>query len=248
MQLRDFFNINNKVALGLSGGVDSAYLLYAGIESGADIRPYFIKTAFQPTFELNDAKRLASFLGVELSIIEMDILSDCKVSENSKARCYNCKRKMFTALRERALEDGYTIIIDGTNASDKTEDRPGMKAINELLVLSPLRECGLTKPEIRELSREAGLFTWNKPEYACLATRVPNGNQITEDLLLKIENSENALYKLGFRDCRIRIFHDAARIQLQESQLKLAIELKKDIIKNLKPYFETILLDLNGRE
>lgn len=248
MQLEEFFKLHNRAALGFSGGADSAYLLYAGLRYGADIRPYFVKTAFQPDFELRDAKRLAEELETELTVIEYDVLSESIIADNPENRCYYCKRKLFRALHERALRDGYEVLLDGTNASDEASDRPGMRAIKELSVLSPLRECGISKMELRRLSKEAGLFTWDKPAYACLATRVPSGERITAELLSKIETAESLIYQMGFRDFRVRVFHGAARLQLQEKQFMRAAELKGEIIKALKPYFETVLLDLNGRK
>ena len=186
MTLQEFFTEHPKAALGFSGGVDSSYLLYAGIKAGADIRPYFIKTAFQPEFELEDAKRLCAQLGAELYIIELDALTNPDVVKNPANRCYYCKTGLFGTLQQRAKADGYTVLLDGTNASDDAGDRPGMKALTEMSVLSPLRLCGLSKAQIRELSREAGLFTWDKPAYACLATRVPTGEAITEALLARV--------------------------------------------------------------
>ena len=166
MTLEQFFQENPRCALGFSGGVDSAYLLYAGVRAGADIRPYFIKTAFQPAFELADAQKLAAGLGVEVTVLELDALADPKVAANPADRCYFCKQNLFRTLKERAIADGYPVLLDGTNASDEAGDRPGMRALAELSVRSPLRECGLTKAEIRARSREAGLFTWDKPAYA----------------------------------------------------------------------------------
>ena len=156
--LKDFFARHPRTALGFSGGTDSAYLLYAGTSLGADVRPYYIKTQFQPAFELADARRLADELGVELTVIEADILADDAVAANPPDRCYHCKRALFTLLAERAASDGYSELIDGTNASDEAGERPGMRALCELGVRSPLRECGLTKTEIRARSRTAGAF------------------------------------------------------------------------------------------
>ena len=137
MELKVFFRKYPRAALGFSGGVDSAYLLYAGKKYGADIRPYFIKTAFQPEFELRDAMRLAKELDVELTVIRHDILAEDRVAENPADRCYYCKSALFHALKQQAVEDGYNVLLDGTNASDEASDRPGMKAIRELEVLSP---------------------------------------------------------------------------------------------------------------
>ncbi len=247
MNLHDFFTDHPKAAIGFSGGVDSAYLLWAAVQAGADVRPYFIKTAFQPEFELEDAKRLTEQLGAPLTVIKMDILVHKEVAANPADRCYHCKTALFSALKDRAIRDGYTLLLDGTNASDDASDRPGMRALHELEVRSPLRECGLTKDKIRRLSKEAGLFTWNKPAYACLATRMPTGDVITEEMLTKIETAENELYKLGFSDLRVRVFHGAARIQLRKAQMGVAAEKWEEISTALKPYFEIVLLDLKGR-
>ena len=247
MTLEQFFQENPKCALGFSGGVDSAYLLYAGVRAGADIRPYFIKTAFQPAFELADARKLAEGLGVEVTVLELDALADPRVAANPADRCYFCKQNLFRTLKERAIADGYPVLLDGTNASDEAGDRPGMRALAELSVRSPLRECGLTKAEIRARSREAGLFTWDKPAYACLATRVPAGETITAETLARVEGAEDALFRLGYTDFRVRVFHGAARLQLPRGQMERAVREAETIQAALKPYFTPILLDLEGR-
>ena len=247
MTLEQFFQENPRCALGFSGGVDSAYLLYAGVKAGADIRPYFIKTAFQPAFELADAQKLAAGLGVEVTVLELDALADPRVAANPADRCYYCKQNLFRTLKDRAIADGYPVLLDGTNASDEAGDRPGMRALAELSVRSPLRECGLTKAEIRARSREAGLFTWDKPAYACLATRVPAGEAITADLLARVEGAEDALFRLGYTDFRVRVFHSAARLQLPRGQMERAVREAETIQAALKPYFTPILLDLEGR-
>ena len=247
MTLKQFFQENPRCALGFSGGVDSAYLLYAGVKAGADIRPYFIKTAFQPAFELADAKKLAAGLGAEVTVLELDALADPRVAANPADRCYYCKQNLFRTLKERAIADGYPVLLDGTNASDEAGDRPGMRALTELSVRSPLRECGLTKAEIRARSREAGLFTWDKPAYACLATRVPAGEAITADILARVERAEDALFRLGYTDFRVRVFHGAARLQLPRGQMERAVREAEELRQALKPYFTPILLDLEGR-
>lgn len=247
MELREFFQQHPKVALGFSGGVDSAYLLYAAKKYGADVRAYFIKSQFQPEFELEDARELALGLHAEMKVIYCDVLADETVAANPENRCYYCKSRIFGLLRQAAGEDGYTCIIDGTNASDQVNDRPGMQALREMEVLSPLRLCGLTKDEIRRRSKEAGLFTWNKPAYACLATRVPAGERLTFEKLQRIERGEKELAELGFSDFRIRLYGAAARIQLPEEQMVKAVEARSLICGRLKPYFDIVLLDLEGR-
>ena len=245
--LNGFFQENPKAALGFSGGVDSAYLLYAGCRAGAKIQPFFVKTPFQPEFELEDGKRLAKELGVSLQVVEFDVLKVEQAASNPPDRCYYCKKALFGALREAAGREGYSLLLDGTNASDDAGDRPGMRAIKELFVRSPLRECGLTKAAIREASREAGLFTWNKPAYACLATRIPAGERITAEKLRKIEEGEKALAQMGFSDFRIRLFQGAARIQLPPDEMEMAVARRKEIREALEGNFLAVLLDLKER-
>ena len=140
-----------------------------------------------------------------------------------------------------------TLLLDGTNASDDAGDRPGLRALRELEVRSPLRECGLTKAEIRAQSKKAGLFTWNKPAYACLATRIPTGTAITAGDLERVEAAEGALFALGFTDFRVRLLSGAARIQLPADQWDRASEQREAIRKALSPRFDAVLLDLETR-
>lgn len=247
MTLLAFFKENPKAALGFSGGVDSSYLLYAGVQAGADIHPYYIKTAFQPQFELDDAERLCAQLGVPLTVLELDVLKNEAVTANPPDRCYHCKTALFGALSTRALADGYTLLLDGTNASDDAGDRPGMRALKELHVCSPLRECGLTKAEIRRLSREVGLFTWDKPAYACLATRIPSGDAITAEKLLATERAEAFLFSLGLTDFRVRNYRGAARLQFPEAQLNAVLAHRAEILQELKKDYPAVLLDLEVR-
>ncbi|MDR2578376.1 MAG: ATP-dependent sacrificial sulfur transferase LarE [Chitinispirillales bacterium] len=192
MTLEHFFNENQNVALGFSGGVDSSYLLYAGRYYGAKVKACFVNSVFQPKSELADAHRLAEQIGAEISVVEIDILSDARIVSNPPERCYICKTLIFKILREIALADGISLLIDGTNATDNADNRPGMRALAELSVRSPLRECGITKDEVRRLSKEAGLLTWDKPSYSCLATRVPFGQVLTGKLLQQIEERGTA--------------------------------------------------------
>ena len=247
MTLQDFFKDNKKVALAFSGGVDSAYLLYAAIQAGCDIHAYYVKSAFQPEFELEDAKRLAKELDATMTVLELDVLSNSNITDNPANRCYFCKKKIFSKIIEAAKTDGYNVIIDGNNASDDADDRPGMKAVQELQVRSPLRECGITKSEVRNLSKEAGLFTWNKPAYACLATRIPTGVKITAEKLHATEISEKALSDLGFTDFRIRLSGNDAKIQVREEQLEKLLIYRKEILEKLKPYYTSVTVDLEVR-
>ena len=247
MTLAEFFQSIPKAAVAFSGGTDSAFLLWAAKEHGCNVRAYYVKTAFQPQFELEDARRLAAELNVPMTVVDADILSVPEAAANGPQRCYHCKRALFTGLWEAARRDGYGVLLDGTNASDDAGDRPGMRALRELEVRSPLRECGLTKADVRRLSKEAGLFTWDKPAYACLATRIPTGTPITREDLKRVERAECALETLGFRDFRVRLFHGAARLQVTGEQLPLALEKQAELRAALRPDFSDVLLDLAPR-
>ena len=247
MTLQQFFAQVPKAALAFSGGTDSAFLMWASRQYGCALRAYFIKTAFQPAFELADARRLAEELGVPMTVVELDVLSVPEAAENGPRRCYYCKKALFTRLRQAAAADGYTVLIDGTNASDDAGDRPGMVALRELEVRSPLRECGITKAEVRRLSKEAGLFTWDKPAYACLATRIPTGTAVTAEMLTRVENAESALAGLGFVDFRVRVADGAARLQVTGDQMPMVLEKREEILKALAPDFSAVTLDLAPR-
>lgn len=247
MELREFFERHPKCALAFSGGTDSALLLCEARRLGADVKAYFVKGPFQPQFELEDARRLAKELGAEMEVIETDVLALPEVAENGPRRCYYCKRAIFSLIFERARRDGYESVIDGTNASDQVDDRPGMQAIAELGVLSPLRMCGVTKAQVRELSAEAGLFTARKPSYACLATRVPTGTAITREALEKVERGEEALREMGFSDLRLRLEGTGARLELPAAQLPAVVQNRERVLKALLPSFSRVTVDLAGR-
>lgn len=247
MDLKEFFEAHPKAALAFSGGVDSAYLLYAAVKAGAQIRPYYVKTAFQPQFEYEDALRFTRELGVEMVTLPLDVLEEPAITANPANRCYFCKQKIFSAILRAAQADGFSLVLDGTNASDQVSDRPGMKALEELSVLSPLRLCGLTKAEIRRRSKEAGLFTHDKPAYACLATRIPTGRVITAGDLERTERCEAFLMGLGFSGFRIRLLGDCAKLQLPQSQLPRLLEHREAVLTELKKYYSGVLLDLEVR-
>lgn len=247
MKLSEFFTQHPRVALAFSGGVDSAYLLYAAVKSGAQVQAYYVKTAFQPQFEYEDALRLAEQLGAPLTTLRLAVLEDADMTANPANRCYYCKRRIFTAITSAARRDGFQILLDGTNASDQISDRPGMKALQELSVLSPLRLCGLTKDEIRRRSRQAGLFTWNKPAYACLATRIPTGTAITQADLEKTERCEAFLMKLGFSGFRVRLMDGCARLEMPEDQQPALLAQREAVVRELKKDYKKVLLDLEAR-
>ena len=252
MNLKEFFVENKKVAVAFSGGVDSSYLLYAAKKYGADVRAYYVKSAFQPLFEYEDAMKLVANLDamgmhVDVEVIHVDVLENDTVTANPSNRCYFCKQVIFGNIIEAAARDGYEVLLDGTNASDDASDRPGMKALEELKVKSPLRICGLTKDDVRRLSKEAGLFTWNKPSYACLATRIPTGQRITAENLSRTEWAEQYMSELGFRNFRVRTVGEGAKIQVTAEQFGLAMAHRLEIYDKLSQKYDSVVLDLMGR-
>ena len=247
MDLKEFFKENKKVALAFSGGVDSAYLLSEALKAGADVRAYCVCSEFQPAFEFEDARRLTEFLGADLVQITQSVLGDETITSNPEDRCYHCKIRIMSAIKEAAWEDGYEILIDGTNASDDADDRPGMRALSELGVRSPLRECGITKEEVRAGAKAAGLDVWDKPAYACLATRVPHGEIISEAKLKGTEKAERILYDMGFRDFRVRWRGHDGLVQLKADQLDEGFDREDEIRTALGRIYDMVEIDEEPR-
>lgn len=250
MQLKEFFAKYSKCALAFSGGTDSAYLLYAAMQYGCDIRPYYVRSAFQPEFEYQDAKKIAEQLQADMRIIHCPVLEDEKVRTNPANRCYYCKKRFFSEISRQAQADGYSVILDGTNASDDAADRPGMKALAELKVLSPLRMCGISKSDVRRLSKEAGLFTYQKASYACLATRIATGHEIREEDLLRVEQAEAALADMDFHNFRLRMYRyedGVAALETEEGQWQYAKDHLAEIQERLRPWFRHVVLEESYR-
>lgn len=248
MELSAFFKKYPSVAVAFSGGVDSSYLLSAAVKDAEKVHAYYGKSAFQPQFELADAIRVAKQLRVVLTVVEVDVLCCPQIVANPADRCYYCKKLLFAKILDQATKDGYDLLLDGTNASDDADDRPGMRALKELAVRSPLRECGLTKEEIRRRAKAAGLNTWNKPAYACLATRIPTGEPITKEKLERTERAENFLFSLGFTDFRVRMSGTAAKLQIPAAQMEKVLENRTALVQALKQYYSAVTLDLEARD
>ena len=248
MTIEEFFQENPVTAIAFSGGVDSAWLLHEAVRLCRNTAAYFVRTPFQPGFELEDAKDTARRLGAKLTVLEFDILTVPEAAANPADRCYYCKKALFTLLLNAAARDGFPIVLDGGNASDDASDRPGMRALRELGVRSPLRECGIVKAEIRRLAREAGLPVWDKPSYACLATRVPTGTAITAEDLGRVSRGETVLLEMGFSDFRLRLRGENALLQVQAEQMALAKQLLPEIQDKLAGDFAGISLDSSPRK
>lgn len=245
--LKEFFEKHRKTALAFSGGTDSSYLLYAASKYGIDVKAYYVKSQFQPAFELADAVAVAEQCGADMKIIEVDILSSEEVVYNPTDRCYHCKQRIMSTIIAAARQDGYETLMDGTNASDDADDRPGFKALNELGVISPLRDCGITKDEVRMLAKEAGLRVWDKPAYACLATRIPHGTDIRESDLQRTERAEEMLHDMGFRDIRVRLRNGGALVQVRKADLERAFAEEEKIINALGTMYDTVTIDREPR-
>ena len=243
MGTKDFFEKNSKIAIAFSGGVDSAYLLAEAVGSGADVKAYYVKSQFQPEFEREDARRLAKAVGADLTEIEADVLSCEKVVSNPHDRCYHCKQLIMGAILRAARADGYETVCDGTNASDDVSDRPGFRALGELGVRSPLRECGITKDEIRLRARELGLDVWDKPAYACLATRIGAGERITAEKLRITEEAESRLFDMGFRDFRVRMRGNDALVQIAADQHADAVRRSEELRAAIGDLYGDVRID-----
>jgi uncharacterized protein len=207
-----------KAAVAFSGGVDSSYLCKAAVEElGEGAIAITIVSPMLPKSELGDAFKIASLVGISHILVESPLIEE-EVAANPKDRCYHCKKREFSSIAEAARKAGVSVVLDGTNVDDEGDYRPGMRAIAELGVASPLREAGLTKEDIRELSRRAGLPTSEKPAFACLASRIPYGERIDAAKLGRVEKAEDFLRGLGLVQFRVRSHGDLARIEVDPSE------------------------------
>lgn len=244
MTIEDYFDVNRTLALAFSGGTDSAYLLYEAVKSGADVCPFFVKSQFTPEFEVRDAQDFCKSLGVKLQIIELNILNVAGAAANGHDRCYHCKHAMMDAITSEMSRYGFMLLIDGTNASDSFDDRPGMRALSEYKVQSPLRMAGMTKEMIRERSRKAGLKTSDKPSYSCLATRFPENFRLTADALKKLELCEDAIAAMGLTGFRLRISENGStKLQVRRDEFEKAIALSGRMRQVVEQHFNSFDID-----
>ncbi len=207
-----------------SGGVDSTLLLKAATEALGDRALAVTATSeTYPPQEFEEAKKLATEIGARQRVIHTSELEIEQFSNNPPERCYYCKRELFGKLLEIAREEGLAVVADGSNVDDMGDYRPGMKAAKELGVISPLREAGLTKDEIRGISKALGLATWNKPSFACLASRFPYGDEITIEKLTQVAAAEQVLRGLGLVQLRVRHHGQTARIEVDTEGFEAVI-------------------------
>jgi pyridinium-3,5-biscarboxylic acid mononucleotide sulfurtransferase len=234
--------------IAFSGGVDSTFLLYRASQlRKLRIAAVTISTPYIPGREISEASEFCKTNNIKHVILELTCPDE--IRDNPIDRCYICKKHLFSHLLSFARQNNYNFIVDGSNSDDNGDFRPGLKALEELGIRSPLMESGLIKHEIRELSKQAGLPTWDKPAYACLLTRIPYDTTITENDLRMVERAEQFLFDKGFPGTRVRIHGDIARIECLPGYLnKIILEPEREhIISNLKKIgFRYISLDLEG--
>ena len=245
-QLKEFFRSNPKVALCFTGGLNSTYLLYLGKQCGAKISAYYVKTAFQPQFELDNALRIARQFRISLEILEYNIFKTQGIAKNNADRCYRCKRKMLSVIQSQVVRDGFTVLVEGSNAADSMEVCADINKNLKVKVCSPLKEFGITKPKVRMLSKKAELMAWDKPAYSCLADQIHTGEPITNEVLRRIERVEHELSCIGFTNFRVGLEGKAAHLTIPAAQMEIAVEKRKKIIERLKPDFDSVLLNLEG--
>lgn len=249
-ELITYLSSLEKLAVAFSSGVDSTFLLYAAKEAlGENAIAITAAIHSVPERELSEAKEYCENLGIKHLVVKTNELEIEGFAANPTNRCYLCKKDLFTKLINTAKEVGIKNVAEGSNLDDNGDYRPGMVAIKELHVLSPLRTIGFTKQEIRDLSNHFNLPTWNKPSFACLSSRIPYGEEITANKLKKVELAEDYLLENGFCQFRVRLHGNLARIELDPNDFDkiMEYELRNRVYDRFKEIgFDYISLDLKG--
>lgn len=249
-KLKEIIRSMGSLAIAYSGGVDSNFLAKVAYEVlGEKAIAITLRAALHSVSEMDEAEELAIDIGIRRIVLVEDVLSNDVFKYNPPDRCYHCKKLIFSMIKQTAEKEGYIYVADGSNIDDIKDYRPGMKAIAELNVRSPLKEAELTKEEIRELSKRLGLKTWDKPAFACLATRFPYGEEITEQMLRAIELAESYLKENGFNQYRVRCHKNMARIEVPPNdRIKFFdLEFMDKVVKEFKGYgFKYVSLDMEG--
>ncbi|ARI78676.1 ATP-dependent sacrificial sulfur transferase LarE [Halobacillus mangrovi] len=248
-QLKTNLRELNRIVVAFSGGVDSTFLLKVAVDTLGPERVLAITADSEtyPSHELEEAKELAKRIGVKHQVIETSELAIPGYAENDLNRCYFCKKGLFEEVYPIMNKLGYENIVYGLIADDNSEYRPGAKAAKEYNVRGPLEEVEFYKEEIRELSKEFGLPTWDKPSFACLSSRIAYGERITQEKLNKVEKSELYLKGLGIRQMRVRTHEEIARIEVEPADMELVLRHHDEITKTIQSYgYKFVTLDLSG--
>lgn len=248
--LKSYITSLESVAVAFSGGVDSTFLLFAAMEAlGGNVVAVTVSSDIIPERELDEAAAYCREEGIRHAVVQFDALEVEGFVQNPENRCYLCKRELFGKIGEVAAREGLAAIVEGSNVDDEGDYRPGMQALAELDVKSPLRHAGFTKQEIRDLSKRFGLPTWHKQSFACLASRFPYGNLISKEKLRMVNRAEQLLLDKSFNQMRVRIHGDLARIELLPEDFPRFMEenIRTEVYETFKEYgFSYVTLDVRG--
>lgn len=249
-KLKNYIKNLGTAAVAFSGGVDSTLVARVASDVLADKAVAItISAPMHSKTEIEESKEYAKKIGIKHEVIIIDDIKDEKLRFNPEDRCYICKKNVFTTIKEVAEKYDITNVLDGSNVDDLGDYRPGLKALDELNVISPLKELGLTKKDIRDISKELELPTWDKPAFACLITRLPYGEELTDEKLRMIEKAENYIHSLGFSQYRVRYHGEVARIEVLPNDIEkfFDVEFMAKVSEKIKEIgFRYVTLDLEG--
>lgn len=239
------------IAVAFSGGTDSSLLLKAACEaageSGHAVYGMFLDTELHPAGESEHAERVAKETGAEFLVLKIDEFEQAGIADNPADRCYRCKKYIFQSILKEAHRLNAEVVMEGTNKDDLSAYRPGIRAVKELGVVSPLAEAALTKAEVRKLAREYGISVFDKPASPCLATRFPYGTHLTRSAIKKVEKAEDCLRKMGFYNVRVRVHDTLARIEVDTESFPKLLNLREEIISRFKELgYDYVTMDLQG--